>query len=273
MPSPLTLEQAVRERKLAITEVSDAGDVTRLLAINRGNQPVLLVDGEELLGAKQNRALNTSVWLKPRSETIIPVFCTEQHRWERASDYFTPASSIIPWKIRTRMAVGQGEFIWHGGSAKSSQEVVWESIAALQSQAGIKSITGALQDVVKSAEWPMQRQTDHFPIHSGQQGLVVLKNGRVLGFDLLPVAEAYAPLHGKLVRSYVFDGLMAPPGRSGNPERAAFAVTAFLKQIQQTAEFEFRSNRPGREIRYRHPELNGHALVMDGQLAHAVFLN
>ena len=38
-----------------ITESTDAGQVPELKIVNRGNLAVLLLDGEELLGAKQNR--------------------------------------------------------------------------------------------------------------------------------------------------------------------------------------------------------------------------
>jgi len=43
--------------------------VPELLVINQGERAVLLVDGEELVGAKQNRVLNTSVLVRGKSET------------------------------------------------------------------------------------------------------------------------------------------------------------------------------------------------------------
>lgn len=54
----------------------------QLAVINDGPIAVLIIDGEELIGAKQNRVLNTTVLLKERSKTVIPVSCTEQGRWQ-----------------------------------------------------------------------------------------------------------------------------------------------------------------------------------------------
>ena len=80
-PQYLTLKEALEKRLLTITEVSQSGSVPELKVVNKAEIPVLLLDGEELAGAKQNRVLNTTILLKENSETIIPVSCTEQGRW------------------------------------------------------------------------------------------------------------------------------------------------------------------------------------------------
>ena len=42
---------------LEVTEISEGGSVPTLAVVNAGERPVLLLDGEELIGAKQNRVL------------------------------------------------------------------------------------------------------------------------------------------------------------------------------------------------------------------------
>jgi hypothetical protein len=42
---------------------------------------LLLLDGEELVGAKQNRILNTTVLVDAHVTVTIPVSCVEQGRW------------------------------------------------------------------------------------------------------------------------------------------------------------------------------------------------
>lgn len=68
-PSPaaarwLTLGEALEQQFLSVTEVSHGGSLPELAVINRADRPVLLLDGEELIGAKQNRVLNTTMLLK-----------------------------------------------------------------------------------------------------------------------------------------------------------------------------------------------------------------
>lgn len=66
-----TLGEGLASGDVSITEVSKAGSVPELMATNRGKLPVLLLDGEELVGAKQNRVLNTSILLRELSETRV----------------------------------------------------------------------------------------------------------------------------------------------------------------------------------------------------------
>ncbi|MBM4322015.1 MAG: hypothetical protein FJ115_00525, partial [Deltaproteobacteria bacterium] len=65
----LTLKEALDKRLLTIAEVSQGGSVPELKVVNTAEIPVLLLDGEELAGAKQNRVLNTTILLKENSET------------------------------------------------------------------------------------------------------------------------------------------------------------------------------------------------------------
>ena len=72
------------DRKLVeVTEVDAAGSVPELLVINRSKRAVLIIDGEEVVGAKQNRVVNTSLLLPAESTTKIPMSCTEAGRWGR----------------------------------------------------------------------------------------------------------------------------------------------------------------------------------------------
>jgi hypothetical protein len=97
----LTLGEALEQRRVIVTEVSGAGSVPDLKVVNEAEQPVLLLDGEELAGAKQNRVLNTSILLRPKSETVILVSCTERGRWSYTSPAFSESGAILAHKIRS----------------------------------------------------------------------------------------------------------------------------------------------------------------------------
>ena len=77
----LTLDEALSMRTARVTEVSEGGSVPELRFVNTGSRQVLLMDGEEVVGAKQNRTLNISILAPAPGELLLPVTCVEAGRW------------------------------------------------------------------------------------------------------------------------------------------------------------------------------------------------
>ena len=77
-----TLDDAIESGAVTVSEVSPAGSVSEINLKNHGTFPVFMLDGEELIGAKQNRILNLSVLAPPVQTIVIPVSCVEQGRWD-----------------------------------------------------------------------------------------------------------------------------------------------------------------------------------------------
>ena len=65
-PEWVTLAEA--GDRVRITEVDDEGSVPELRVANLGDLPLLLLDGEQLVGAKQNRILNMTVRVAAQSK-------------------------------------------------------------------------------------------------------------------------------------------------------------------------------------------------------------
>jgi hypothetical protein len=135
----LTLGEALAAGDLVITETSANGSVPELMVVNRGNKPVLLIDGEELAGTKRNRVLNTSILLKEVSETKIPVSCTEQGRWSYASKAFSESGNVMAYKSRSRKTRSVHSSLEASGTYHSNQGEVWYDIAELQAKACAQS--------------------------------------------------------------------------------------------------------------------------------------
>lgn len=105
VPDYLTLEEALEQGCSEVTEVSPAGTVSELLFTNHGDRSVLLLDGEALVGAKQDRVLNLSILAPARKTIRIPVSCVEAGRWSARSQAFKTATNmpIMPPDVQSGM--------------------------------------------------------------------------------------------------------------------------------------------------------------------------
>ena len=71
-PGYLTLDEALAAGHASVTEVSEAGSVPELLVKNLAPSPVLILDGEELVGAKQNRIVNLTILVAAGADAAHP---------------------------------------------------------------------------------------------------------------------------------------------------------------------------------------------------------
>jgi hypothetical protein len=216
-PTYTALADAMSARTLTVTEVSEGGSVPELLVTNDSTVPVLIIDGEELIGAKQNRILNTSILLKEQSRTKVPVSCTEQGRWAYASAQFAMSDAMLERKIRSRKSQSVHASLTTEGKHQSDQGAVWDGIQELHCKASVSSSTAAMNDAFKAQQEQLDECLRTFKREEGQVGLLVLINGKPVGFDLVSRPEVYARLHDKLVRSYVLDALLEKAGKTGDP--------------------------------------------------------
>jgi len=266
-----TLGEALAAGDLVITEISANGSVPELLVVNRGNKPVLLIDGEELAGAKQNRVLNTSILLKEASETKIPVSCTEQGRWAYASKAFSESGHVMNYRARYKKTQSVHCSLEATGTYHSDQGEVWYGIANLQAKACAPSPTSAMSDVYKAREVDLHRCDEIFKSAPNQVGLVAFINDQTAGMDMVSLTASYAEIHAKLVRSYALDGLLEPKLQTPAPEGFATQANKFQDEITAAEERQFPSVGYGTDHRLKGKELAGAALIHENEVIHAAF--
>ncbi|HOX58516.1 MAG TPA: hypothetical protein P5205_15855 [Candidatus Paceibacterota bacterium] len=266
-----TLNEALANWDVAITEVSAAGSVPELKIVNRGHMPVLLIDGEELAGARQNRAVNCSILLRELCAARIPVSSTEQGRWAYSSSALRDSGHVMAHKSRALKAHSVLRSLEKSGVHHSNQAEVWESVAECVVKAGIPSPTSAMSDVFKARESDLQRCIEAFPCLPGQVGLLAIINGQPAGADVVSRTSAYAKLHPKLVQSYSLEGLLASEPKTITPDAAETRSREFLAEIMAAEARRFPSIGYGADVRFRAKALTGTALVHDNEVIHAAF--
>jgi hypothetical protein len=265
----LTLKEALERGHLVITEISKSGSVPELRVVNKAEIPVLLLDGEELAGAKQNRVLNTTILLKEESETIIPVSCTEHGRWSYASAEFFDSGNIMNRNLRSRKASSVSRSLQASRSYRGNQGAIWEGIDRCAMMANVHSSTGAMSDIYESKERDLKGYLDAFKYNPHQRGIFVMVNGRVAGFDVLSFESAYEIIHPKLVKSYTMDALLERQRDHETPSMEK--ARAFLKEAESCNETRFGSLGYGWDHRFENNHMVGSALVYEEQVIHLAF--
>jgi hypothetical protein len=267
-PDYITLKEAFAADGFAVTEISESGSVPNLKVINNTGRNVLMLDGEELAGAKQNRVLNTSILVASGAAAVIPVSCTEQGRWNYASREFSESGYMMSSSIRSRKNESVSCSVRSNRSYVSDQGGVWEDIATFHRSHGTSSDTGAMKDAYDSRKEHMESYQGSLPYQENQCGMAVMIKGRVAGIEFLSRPEAYHQLHEKLLGSYIMDIPQAQSGKSG-PE--PIKVQKIFERIMEGTEERFPSVGMGLDCRYTIRGMVGSALEIDEWYVHAAF--
>ena len=129
LPDPavdyLLSHEAMDQGAVIVSEASDKGVVSELVVENNGDRPVLFLDGAELRGAKQNRAINTTLLVGGNSLTNIPVYCVERRRWSEPCVRFRPGTHSPP---SMRRVFKEGWVLGRKLGSRPDQNAVWAEV-------------------------------------------------------------------------------------------------------------------------------------------------
>ena len=264
--SYLLLDDAL-ERKLAhVTEVSADGRVPELAFENDSAEKILLVDGDELVGAKQNRVLNLSILVGGRQKLVIPVSCVEQGRWRYHSRDFQSARRSLFAKARAKKMRQVTESLRINQDRRSNQSEVWADVAGKVAFCQADSDTLAMADAYESRGRQLSAYVSAFRADPGQRGAVVAIDGKPVGLELFDSADAFARYLEKLVRSYALDAIETAAGKTLAPGKED--VRRFLDSLRTAAIERFAALGEGEDIRLTGEGVSGGALAANGRVVH-----
>jgi hypothetical protein len=209
-PGYMLLEEAVVHGLARLTELGGGGSVPELRFENLGEQAVLLLDGEELVGAKQNRVLNLTILAPAKQAITIPVSCVEAGRWHAESDAFRPAEHVMYSRARAAKAAQVSYSMLTDNSRRSDQSAVWDEIALKAECLHVPSPTQAMNAMYDSKFVPLDAYLRAFAWAEEQAGVAFAIGPEAMGLDLMDHPQTLRAMFPKLLRSYALDALEAP---------------------------------------------------------------
>ena len=260
-PDWLTLEEAGERAR--ITEVSEAGSVPFLKVANGADQPLLLLDGEELIGAKQNRILNTPVLVAAHTEVTIPVSCVAQGRWGYRGRQFRPGDASLYASLRARKVAHVSQSVRAGRGHRADQGEVWAHLADRASQLRVDSATGAMRDVYARHQTDLAAARQALAAQPGQIGALISMGTRWVGIDLLAGPRLFGRAWPRLCAGYVANAIGRQPEPWQRLDAGAVLEELGRGQVEPTSAVSL-----GEEYRLGSGGLAGAALIAQGRVAH-----
>src|SRR5713101_4447746 len=105
-----------RDGRPIVQDYQSGASVNRLVLINRGKRPLVLLAGELVSGGKQDRIIAKDRIVGPGERPLpLDVFCVEHGRWSSGTQ-FASAKIMVHPSVRERAAVDQ------------KQEQVWDAV-------------------------------------------------------------------------------------------------------------------------------------------------
>ncbi|RLJ17273.1 hypothetical protein DJ030_14540 [bacterium endosymbiont of Escarpia laminata] len=265
-PHYLLLDEALARGCARVTEVSESGSVPELRFVNECDRSVLLLDGEELVGAKQNRILNLTVMAPAHKSIIIPVSCVEAGRWRAESADFASAKRAHYAAGRASKAAHVSASLRNSGTRRSDQSAVWQDISEKSARMQAHSRSEAAAAMYQQHRASLDDFLQAFLPVEEQAGAMFAVNGRIVGLDLFDSPATLSNLLDKLVESYALDAIDTM--QTGSERAATDDPQVMLDDTARAAVECFPAVGEGEDLRLHGERLTGGALVKENRVIH-----
>jgi len=204
----ISMQEATKKNLYKISEVDDEGNVPELKFNNLGSYPILITEGSELIGLKQNRVLNTSI-LVPENETIIiPVSCCERSRWSyHTSRNFSFNDRSMYSSSRFHKVASVNESWSSLGKPNSDQNRVWENISSKNIKFSINSNTESMGDFYDSYKNKLDEYIKVYRAEPNDLGVCAAIGNRIVLLELFDCNKTFTDNLSMIVRSLAADAI------------------------------------------------------------------
>ncbi len=262
----LRLDEALETEDFIAEEVSDGGTVGTIRIRNGLKRPVLIVDGDTLVGAKQNRIVNRTILVAAESTTDVPVSCVEHGRWgggrrfrkQNADRLFASARAHTLREVNASVASGRG--------FRADQRALWGRIEERRARRRAETSTGAMNAIYERERPTLSRFASAIQPKPRQIGAVFAVDGEPCGLDLFDAASTCHAYLERLVRSYALDAIDSDHPRPDGAARGA--VERLLADLREAHVERSPSVAVGEDARLRAKGAEGAALVLEDRIVH-----
>lgn len=261
----LTLDEGLEQGLVEVEEISQSGSVPECRVVNRAERHLLLIEGDELRGAKQNRIVNASVLLEPTSTSTVPVSCIERGRWGYRSEKFSGggrAHGSVLYHVKRSVTNSLRETRTY----RSDQGAVWKEAAETLASTKTVSGTESLSDAYEATRAEVDDLVAGLGELEGATGMAVFVGRRLQSIELFDRPATLERIRLRLLASVAFESLY----RRGKAEDGAAEpdIEAWLDRLATEPGSVHPSVGLGEHVRIDNEGVAASALVARGRVVH-----
>ena len=239
-------------------EVSESGVVGRISVNNMSDDSLCLFDGEALVGAKQNRIVERSLIVPPKTEIAVPVNCVERGRWSglggrgrfhKSEFAATPSMKMSKAQMLKERRIGE------------IQSEMWASVDRVAACHDVRSSSDDLGEIYEGMNRSQFRAMENYVSSMQSHGYMIdgIHNPFIEIFGSIEFCRSYAK---KAVRAWMTESAKRSDGNSEN-------ALSRLKNCDWKSDDSF-----GSEVAWVPGDRNNGRVIQssDGHLVH-VFLD
>jgi hypothetical protein len=231
------LGEALESGHTTVTEVSEGGAVNFVTVSHSGVVPLLLLDGEQVVGAKQNRIFNASFVIEPGKPVAVPVSCVERGRWGYNSREFGSSETTVNSDARRAKLTRVSQSASVGRGYDADQGAVWRDVDTYMDKTKTQSVTGAFSDAYRGRATSIEHDLAKVEVEPRQVGFAAVRGEVVLGMDVFGTTALFAKGWKKAIRGVLAEvhDVPAPDGDPVTVVRRALSDVAEISAVHQVA--------------------------------------
>jgi hypothetical protein len=266
------LHEGVAAKEIEVVEKSGGATVPEVETINRGTVPVLILEGDLLVGSKQNRMVVHTILVPAGATRTIRVGCVERGRWDFRQRPFEAGDFAADTSLRKETLKDVLFAMKSRGVPAADQAALWMQIADKLNCMNHYSPTSDYHSSIRAyAEAPEQKPLPTAPV-PGQVGVVALRQGRLLGIELVGHPETWRSAAERRLRSYAFTADLAEMDPKTIPEGPCREPEEWLRFVRHARVFGTPSPGMGEDLSLEGEGILGAGLWCDRHPVHlAVF--
>ena len=221
------MNKALQDGRLKINEHADGAQVNTLQATNTSRDTIYMMQGEVIVGGKQDRMLAQDVLIAPGATMDIGAFCVEHGRWTEngSGEKFMSTVGFAAQDVRKAAAVDK------------EQTRVWEEVALEMKVQEAPSSTGSYAHLMDDKEFQAQRlryrdRLKDLPASCiGIVGVIAVSGDQVIGCDILATEELFRQAYPQLIDAYIAEALgSGAPVSMTSEEVRTYFTTLFANE-------------------------------------------